>query len=68
MLLNDRQLCLLSNSVLQLKVLVEKMANNQLQKEEFLEVLGLINEANDAILMEIEYNIDLVEVENELAS
>lgn len=63
-LLNDRQLCLLSNSVLQLKELVEKMATNQLQKEEFLEILGLISHSNEAIMTEVEYGIDLIEVEN----
>ena len=63
-LLNDRQLCLLSNSVLQLKELVEKMASQELTKEEFLEVLGLISDSNEAIMTEVEYGIDLIEVEN----
>ena len=67
-LLNDRQLCLLSNSVLQLKELVEKLVSQDLTKEELLEVLSLISDSNEAIMMEVEYGIDLVEVENGYAN
>jgi hypothetical protein len=67
--LSDRQLCLLSNSAIQLTHLVEKIASNRIANiaaTEFLETLRLISEVNDTILTEVRYNIDVTQVENEI--
>jgi len=67
-MLNERQICLLSNSAIQYNSLVEKVASKQISRAELVEALAEIENVVNCLRIEIEYGLDVTEVESNIAN
>jgi hypothetical protein len=67
-MLNDRQLCLLSNSAIEFKTLIEKIVSKQVSKLELMEALSEFEAVTSCIRMELDHGFDIIEIESQIAN